>query len=400
MKIKRIILPIMLFLMLIPFVVKAETCDVSNIKIDSVIVKEKTDNVTEIEEPVIDGNTIKVNLKMLEVNDSIEYKLVLKNESSEDYELDKNSFNLDSDYIEYTLNTNDNNLIVKSGSSKEVYLKVQYKNEVPETSYTDGKYNDNENLTLNLSNAETNTIVNPKTGEINYILILIVVICIGIIAYLVIKKKKAINLIVILLGIVIIIPTYINALCKVEINIESNVEIAQASEQNTSKYEVGYLLNGGEVLYTDEEASKYTHTVNTNCNIIYIGSTKYNSCSNLIQKDTITYEAWETVNLKAINVKYLDFDYKTCELRSDNSYLCPSGSAIGEATITNWYYDNLLNMYGYTYSNDDKDVMNFSEYRYDFWTSGGYFGVTAPRKFKMPAHSALFAVQREPRGRV
>ena len=401
MKLKKLILPMMLFLTLIPFIVKAETCDANKITIDSVAIKQKTDQVTEIDEPVIDGKTIKVNLKMLKVNDLIEYKLLLKNESSEDYELDKNSFDDASDYIDYSLNTDDNSLIVKAGKTKEVYLKVQYKNEVPSTAYTDGKYNDNKNFVLNLSNSvtndETDTIVNPKTGQTSFILILILIICLSVAMYFLISQKKYSKLMIVLLGVMILIPTSIYALCKVEINIESNVEIEKASdttpeEPEVTKYEVGYLLNGGEVLYTDAEASKYAKTDDSICHIVYIGSTKYNYCSNLIQKDTTTYEAGTTVNLKTINVKYLDFDYTTCELQSDNSYLCPSESDIVEYTITDWNYDNLWNMYGYTYSNDDKDVMNFSEYIFDNWASDGYFVVTAPTTFKMPAHSALFAL--------
>lgn len=86
----------------------------------------------------------------MEVNDSIEYKLVVKNDSSEEYELDENSLTANSDYIEYTLKTDDDSWVVEARKSKQVYLKVQYKNDVPDSSFADGKFNDNKSFVLNL----------------------------------------------------------------------------------------------------------------------------------------------------------------------------------------------------------------------------------------------------------
>ena len=229
MKLKKLILPVILFLMLMPFMVNAETCNLNKITIDSVTIKEKTNNVTEVEQPVIDGKKIKVNLKMMQVNDSIEYKLTLKNDSNEDYELDKNNFNANSDYIEYTLKTDDDSLVVEAGKSKEVYLKVQYKNEVPSTAYTDGKYNDNKSFVLNLSNSVmndgTDTIVNPKTGDSLIFLMLICIICVGITMCMVLSRKKLNKFMVLLLTLMITIPASVYALCKTEITIESDVTI-------------------------------------------------------------------------------------------------------------------------------------------------------------------------------
>ena len=65
MNFKKIILPLILFLMIMPFMVNAETCDLDKISIDSITIKEKVGNATEIEQPVIEGKKIKVNLKMM-----------------------------------------------------------------------------------------------------------------------------------------------------------------------------------------------------------------------------------------------------------------------------------------------------------------------------------------------
>ena len=387
MNFKKIILPLILFLMLMPFMVNAETCDLDKISIDSITIKEKVGNATEIEQPVIEGKKIKVNLKMMEVNDSIEYKLVIKNDSNEDYELDKNSFDANSDYIEYTLKSNDENLVVKAGKTKEVYLKVQYKNEVPNASFNEGKFNDNKSYVLNLSNGQTiavpDTIKNPKTGDSLIMLILICILCVGITMYVVLSKKKINKFMVLLLTLIITIPASVYALCKIEITVESNVTIEKGLE-------VAYLLNDGKILFEDNEKD-YFKTSSTECETIYIGETKYNYCSEMIKKDSTFYLAGATVNLKEVNIKFLDIDYvNECEYTPKEVYRCDSSVPIEEYSFNRWYYDNLWNQYGYTYDTTDKQVMNFATYNFDDWDSGGYFSVNAPQTFTMPNHSVLF----------
>lgn len=51
---KKLVMLVMILLMLMPFMVNVETCDIDKITIDSVVIKEKTDNVIEVEQPVID----------------------------------------------------------------------------------------------------------------------------------------------------------------------------------------------------------------------------------------------------------------------------------------------------------------------------------------------------------
>ena len=93
MRLNKSICCIVLLLMLIPLVVYGKSCDMDKIKIDSITIKEKTSTVKEIEKPIIAGKKIKVNLKMTQLNDSIEYKMNVRNTSDEDYELDSLSKN-------------------------------------------------------------------------------------------------------------------------------------------------------------------------------------------------------------------------------------------------------------------------------------------------------------------
>ena len=180
---KKLIISIILLITLIPSIVFAEECDIEKLTIESIKINTKTDNVIEKSEPIIEGRNINLDLKMSEVGDSIEYEMIVKNDSNEDYELDKTTLSANSDYIEYTFDTNSDSNIVKKGETKKVRLKVSYKNEVAANLFQNGIYTDNKKLTVNLANNSINTntsnnINNPKTGWLKscYILLLIIII--------------------------------------------------------------------------------------------------------------------------------------------------------------------------------------------------------------------------------
>lgn len=226
---KKFLLPILLFLMFIPLYVNAETCDTNKITIENIALESKSDNVEELSQATASGKNINLNLSMSKVGDNIEYKFVFKNDSNEDYELDKTSLNLNSDYINYSFETEDNTNIVKANSSKNVILKVEYKKEVPEDKFKSGSYNDSKTMMIQLSNENTinvpDTFKNPNTGVQSYILILVVILMASGTLYVLLKKKKYNKFMVLVIGSAIIIPVSVYALCKCEINIESNVKI-------------------------------------------------------------------------------------------------------------------------------------------------------------------------------
>ena len=69
------------------------------------------------------------------VGDSINYDMVIKNDSEKDYVIDENAFKTDSEYIEYTLKTNDGSNVVKGNDSKKVTLIITYKKEVDDSEF-------------------------------------------------------------------------------------------------------------------------------------------------------------------------------------------------------------------------------------------------------------------------
>ena len=230
---KKILLPILLFVMFIPFYVNAETCDTDKISISSITLRDKTENVIELDEATASGKSINLNLSMSNVGDNIEYKIVVKNDSNEDYEIDKTRLKLNSDYINYSFETDDNSYIVKANSSKNVIIRVEYKNEVPDEAFESGTYNDNKSMTFNLSTGDTmnvfDTFNNPNTGAQSYILIIVIILLISGCLYILLKKKKYVKYMILVIEIAIIIPISVYAICKCEIEVNSNIILEKAS---------------------------------------------------------------------------------------------------------------------------------------------------------------------------
>ena len=71
-------------MLLIPFIVLAEECDISKITITSMEQSSIEGNTEEIEEPTFQDRSINLNLKLYDVGDSITYNMTIKNDSEED----------------------------------------------------------------------------------------------------------------------------------------------------------------------------------------------------------------------------------------------------------------------------------------------------------------------------
>ena len=215
-------------------IANAETCENDKISIESIEVSNISQNVVEKNEPLVNGMDIKLDLEMSKVDDSIEYEMIIKNDSSSDYRFDKKSLNIESDYMEYTFETRDKTNIVKAKSSNEAVLRIQYRNKVPDELLGEGHFNENKTINIGMNNGK---ILNPKTRQSILFLIGLVLI-IAIVSLRIVKKKN--KLVLLLLGIVIL-PFSVYALCNININIESNIQI----EKN---YTIVFDTNGGSTI--------------------------------------------------------------------------------------------------------------------------------------------------------
>ena len=279
---KKIILPILLFIMFLPFYVNAEICDSCKISISSISIDEKSNNVEEIDEASVSGMNINLNLSMSKVGDKIDYKIVVKNDSNEDYELDKNSFNISSDYIDYKLKSDDNSNIVKANSSKTVYLKIEYKNEVSPEAFESGVYNDNKSMTLNIFTRDI--IKNPNTGVQSCIIILTSILVISVSLYVALRKKKYAKFMVFILVGSIIIPVSAYAICKCEIKVNFNIILKKDSgDKATDKIKrlvIDHDPSDTDVIEAEKVSESCTNTLafdgTSDNNLRYVGNNPCN----------------------------------------------------------------------------------------------------------------------------
>ena len=218
---------LLLLILLLPFVVNAKTCDENKIKIESIKLESIEGNTKEKSEPLITGRKINLNLKMSKVGDTALYKVLVKNESEEDYLLDENSLIEETDYIVYSLET-DENKVLKPNEEKIIYLRVNYNKKVANSDFNNGVYQDNKNLQVNLSNNNDTVENNPNTNR-NIIIVssLLLLVLIGSIILIKNKKTKYIILLIAL-----ILPFSVKAICNIKLDVESNVTIVKTEQFN------------------------------------------------------------------------------------------------------------------------------------------------------------------------
>ena len=224
---KKYLLSILLFIMSIPIYVNAETCDSSNIKIESIKLNTTTGNAKEVTEASINDKKINLDLKMYDPGDSIEYILKVKNTSKENFYFDEESLKINTDYLQYEF-IYDNSSVVEANSEKIIKLKIEYKNKVPTNLLVNDSFNDTNTMSVNLSNKDTinvpDTLKNPETGDL-LVRYLFVVLLSGGVLLIVFKKKKATKYMILIIGLATVIPISVNALCKYDIEVEAKIQI-------------------------------------------------------------------------------------------------------------------------------------------------------------------------------
>lgn len=307
-----------------PFVVCAEACDTSKINIESISLVEKTDNIEGYDSATADGKIISFDLSMSEVGDIIKYKVVVKNDSAEDFEFDVNGLKTTSDYIGYTLESDDKSNVVKANTSRVYYLNIEYKKEVPSSAFESGMYQDKSAMTIQLLSGNrdvSDSIKNPNTGAKSYIVMFIIMLLLGKTLYIYFTNKNYIKIIILVVGTFIIIPISTYALCKCEVRIESNVKIIDDRITgviyrnnkiilgNNTNIGRGYLLksNGEYVNYfaSLDECEK----ANENGNV----------CEK-VNKSLMNYEGFSLDKNTLNNNRYLRHDVENNIIKS--SYVC------------------------------------------------------------------------------
>ena len=217
----------LLFLLLIPFVAKAE------VKISDAVLVDNTEGLEVEKNPHYEGLQLDIDMKLAEVGEYAKYKLTIQNDTKKDYEIDMGEAFSDKEYIKYEFSfVDDDNAVLKANNSKDIYVTVSYNKEVPETEFKDGVYNDDNVMTINLSNEEQEVNPSTKTGYI--ILITAIILFISLLLVL-LNKYKLDHLMVLVIAVAIALPISICALEKITITIQAKIQIVY----NKPKFCVG-----------------------------------------------------------------------------------------------------------------------------------------------------------------
>ena len=348
---KKVKLLLLSIIFLVPFMVFAEskienTNHSGDVYIASSELIKASDGVEEIEKPTLKDLNVKFNIRFSEVNQSIEYKLIIKNTSNKDYNISTdNSFNK-SDYITYNFKYDDGSDIIKANSEEEMLVTIVYTKEVPDNKLTDGKFTEDNAMSLNLSDE----ITNPSTILQRYGVNILLIIITCVVAFYFLKTKNIKNSLKVLLLGLMLIPLTARSLDSIKVTIDSHVEVEKSSEFCYYTYIDEGIVNGTEfleiapgvqALYKYRKGMTWEEYLNSDYNKI-------------TDSTTISYD-----NKKIEMKKYIKKLYEeetewleSCKNASEDTY-CPSYTSINYENMKlfaehDYYIDNgVLNLSGF-----------------------------------------------------
>ena len=248
MNIKSIIRCILIFIFSFAFISNVHAEDIT---LESVTLDYKSEEVSIVNDPIVDKLTIKFDVSFKNVGDFVKYKIIINNQSNEDYEIRENSSLNNSNYISYVYSYDEENNIAEKNKKTVMYIVISYKNDVPNNLIVNGFYNETNNLILDLGEQ----IKNPNTGR-KIIISVILIVTILVLSLILFRLKRNKRFMFILLTSLLLIPTSIYAYGVLHIKIESNIQIEKeicesfatdswdmiannVSSGNTSCYNVG-----------------------------------------------------------------------------------------------------------------------------------------------------------------
>ncbi len=196
-------------------VLAKDTCDSDDIVIQSILLENSSGHLEELREASVSNQKIDLGLKMDVVGDSAQYKIVVKNNSDEDYYFDERALNIDIDSVNYEISFDDNTSLIKAEEEKVVYLKVSYKEQMDATNFNNGLYDGTQVMKLDIM-----TLENPYTGRFLG-LFMFTSLLIGFFVLYRDKKKTA----YLLLLISFTIPFSVKAVCRHSLEVNTNLVI-------------------------------------------------------------------------------------------------------------------------------------------------------------------------------
>ena len=382
-RLKYLVFAILLSIFLLPNVYAKDSVYIKSITLDS-----SSKNTSINSKPTFSGLNMKFDLGFKKVGDFAKYKVVIRNDSKNEYMISEDTSFNPSKYIKYTYEV-ENKLKPKSESI--VYVTVKYNKEVDSSSLVNGKYIENNKAIVQLANKD-GKIVNPKTSGVKILgIVLSILLIVSLIIVSIVKKNNKIRNSIMLLLIMLLIPGVVNAIDAIRLTMSVKVEIEQG-------YKVGYIFDTF-VKETDRDKYDLRHA---DCyETVYIGeqtnNNKYSFCENAILWDDKIYSAGERVDLKTQEYFKIDIYQRNqngnylCNSIYNNIYVCSNEITKKFEQFTIWDYSKeKMNYYGYQILDNDKDVMNFENTMHDYWNTSKELFVVSLQTFTMPAHTVIF----------
>ena len=234
---------------------------------------------------------------------------------------------------------------------------------------------------------------------------------------LLIKNKNVYKSTLLLLIIsVIITPYIIKAIEELKLTMNVKIEIKQG-------YKVGYLIDNTS-FYKKTDLDKYDLTEADCHGTIYIGDkteeNAYTICNGIIvlneklyspgeQAELIEYDVITDINDNCDGISIFDFlepaiptDVEltntsssemcesTCVRTAPGIYECSADTKLITRKIEGWAYNNRTILNDYPTSNEDKEIMNFTNLFEDNWETLGELKALPKEKFTMPNHNVLW----------
>ena len=259
------ILVLLIALMFMPLMVKAQDLEIVSFEFDS-----KSADAESLSDPTFDGLAVNVDVQFHTLNDFIKYKITLKNNTDKDYDISATQ-NL-SEYVVVGFETKNNEeKVLKANSTMELYFLIKYTKEVPATSFESGSvYTTEEVKALELSVKEDKIVVeqkNPLTS-VSFSTVLIPILVISVIVMIIfIKKKKAMQGIgVVVIVTMLMVPIISKGLEKIELDVNARISIKHPSffVDYHNDESVEYLFDSGmtweEFLDSDYNVDGWTAT--------------------------------------------------------------------------------------------------------------------------------------------
>ena len=218
---------LILLLLFIPFIVLAK----DDVEIKSITLLEKSEDVTEIENAKYEGLKINFSLRFKNKDDYAKYKVILKNNSDKDYEIDNQTTFNEGNFVKYEYLVDNDIKVLKNNEEITMYIVITYYKEVGANRFVNGVYSENNNASIELSNmvideGEKNVIsfvTNPETSSNEMIILLVVSTIMCALIILIIKNTKI--KMYMLIFVLLLTPILTYALEKLKIEVESYVEI-------------------------------------------------------------------------------------------------------------------------------------------------------------------------------